>query len=85
MSLIMHQVKKVIIVGLLVGCNDIKDDIRDKESIGAPGVPHNKLKIFAASGIIFIISIYRKGGGSFSSISPLSAPRAAVHSPENSC
>ena len=79
----MHQVKKVIIVGLLVGCNDIKDDIRDKESIGAPGVPHNKLKIFAASGIIFII--YRKGGGSFSSISPLSAPRAAVLSPENSC
>ena len=29
MSLIMHQVKKVIIVGLLVGSNDIKDDIRD--------------------------------------------------------
>ena len=71
MSLIMHQVKKVIIVGLLVGCNDIKDDIRDKESIGAPGVPHNKLKIFTAAGIIFI---YRKGGGSFSAVSPLLPP-----------
>ena len=33
--------------------------------------PHNKLKIFTAAGIIFI---YRKGGGSFSAVSPLLPP-----------
>ena len=49
--------------------------------------PHNKLKIFTAAGIIFI---YRKGGGSFSAVSPLlpallpATQRSFQPSPENS-
>ena len=39
--------------------------------------PHNKLKIFTAAGIIFI---YRKGGGSFSAVSPLLPPCSPLRS-----